>query len=162
MTFTFINLCVVIISFPGRFLIHGNSFEGPLPTNFTSPDFSELSVFRNSLTGTLPPGLFGLTSLTKLYLHNNTFDGMLSEDFGKLVNLKVLYLHYNDFTGTVPASFGTLKMLKKLEISKGLTGSLPSDICSINDGLDVGVECGHTLDPCDCCYDACTDSTFPV
>lgn len=151
------------LSFLDRFEVHRNGFMGSLPTNFTSPNFSVLSVFDNQLDGSLPSSLFNLTALTVLYLHQNSFGGALSEDFGKLVNLEKLFLQGNSFIGTVPVSLVSLANLnlEELKISKGLDGGLPTDICTSDGEFRVGVECGHTLEPCNCCYDVCTNSTFP-
>ena len=49
--------------------------------------FLLFAIARNSLSGTLPPSIAGLTELTELYLQGNEFTGALPTELGGLSNL---------------------------------------------------------------------------
>jgi hypothetical protein len=75
-----------------------------------------LSLWGNSMRGTIPDSLYYLTSLKALHLRHNSpgFEGTVSSDVGKLVNLKELVLNDNPLlTGTVPSELGLCSELSK-------------------------------------------------
>ena len=80
----------------------------------------------NDLTGTIPPELGDLASLTRLHLDVNELTGAIPPELGDLANLEELLLGWNDLTGAIPPELGDLSGLKSLRMqSNELTGAIP-------------------------------------
>ena len=60
---------------------------------------TELDLFRNNMTGEIPPELSRLSSLEVLGLSGNQLSGQIPPELSGLFNLKVLWLSSNQFTG---------------------------------------------------------------
>ncbi|KAK8371540.1 hypothetical protein V6Z11_A01G249400 [Gossypium hirsutum] len=129
-----------------------NRFSGPIPSfsssrNLTylsfgynqlnggihSTDWSSLSELeivdlgKNKLSGTIPPALFCVPSLQRLFLSQNQFKGNLSDLHGKASSLlEGLDLSSNKFQGQFPMSVFELHGLKLLSLSSNnYSGSIP-------------------------------------
>ena len=90
---------------------------------------TELYLFSNQLSGTIPSEIGNLTNLTSLYLNNNQFTGSIPSAIGNLTNLTSLYLNYNQLTGEIPSEIGNLTNLTSLYLNNNqFTGSIPSAI----------------------------------
>ena len=88
-----------------------------------------LDIDGNGLSGTLPPELGDLTSLTELSLQNNGLSGPLPPELGNLTNLKALYLTGNNLSGPIPPELGNLTSLQSLSLrSNNLSGPLPPEL----------------------------------
>lgn len=61
-----------------------------------------VSVYLQSLIGTLPDSLYSMTTLEAIDLNDNQLSGTISNDIGKLSQLVVVQLDGNNFTGTWP------------------------------------------------------------
>lgn len=95
-----------------------------------------LMVHHNDLTGTLPPELADLRTLSTVLLHNNRLTGSLDNLFHRdpsnsSYRLAVLDFSRNEFSGTLPGQIFTLSPLLTSLIGTDncLTGRLPEDIC---------------------------------
>ncbi|PPR98275.1 hypothetical protein GOBAR_AA22393 [Gossypium barbadense] len=129
-----------------------NRFSGPIPSfsssrNLTylsfgynqlnggihSTDWSSLSELeivdlgKNKLSGTIPPALFCVPSLQRLFLSQNQFKGNLSDLHGKASSLlEGLDPSSNKFQGQFPMSVFELHGLKLLSLSSNnYSGSIP-------------------------------------
>ncbi|TYH89577.1 hypothetical protein ES332_D01G272200v1 [Gossypium tomentosum] len=129
-----------------------NRFSGPIPSfsssrNLTylslgynqlnggihSTDWSSLSKLeivdlqKNKFSGTIPPALFCIPSLQRLFLSQNQFKGNLSDLHGKAsLLLEGLDLSSNKFQGQFPMSVFELHGLKLLSLSSNnYSGSIP-------------------------------------
>ena len=90
---------------------------------------AELSLSRNSLTGSIPPELGKLGSLASLYLPDNSLTGSIPPELGKLGSLQRLSLSRNSLTGSIPPELGKLGSLQELSLSRNsLTGSIPPEL----------------------------------
>ena len=98
----------------------------------------ELDLSGNNLTGSIPPELGDLTSLSMLNLgqywddgkdnfSSNKLAGPIPSELGDLTNLRVLDLAGNNLTGTIPLELASLSNLEELHLHNGnsLTGSIP-------------------------------------
>jgi hypothetical protein len=123
---------------------------------------NELDLSNNNLSGTIPPEIFSLSSLSiGLYLSRNRFTGPLPMEVGNLKNLgildlsenmlsgeipksigscimlEVLGMRGNFFQGTIPSSFGYLRGLRELDLSQNnLSGKVPDFFAGFN-SLDL-------------------------
>ena len=72
-----------------------------------------LSVYRNNLTGRMPPELGNLAHLTELSLWGNNLTGPIPPALGNLAHLTELSLWGNNLTGPIPPELGNLAALGK-------------------------------------------------
>ena len=94
-----------------------------------------------NLSGTIPAGLGGLSSLTYLRLSNNQLTGAIPAELGNLSNLSSLSLWNNQLTGTIPTELGNLSNLTFLRLSGNeLTGAIPAELGNLTklDSLYLG------------------------
>ncbi|KAJ4828310.1 hypothetical protein Tsubulata_007839, partial [Turnera subulata] len=98
--------------------------------NFSS--FSNLLVLNlsnNSLYGSIPRGIGGLSRLMELDLSRNRLTGSVPYEIGMLPSLEYLELNTNNLTSTIPASIGNLTKLSFLSLwDNRLSGYLPQEI----------------------------------
>ena len=89
----------------------------------------ELDLFRNDLTGPIPPELGSLTSLEGLRLSENDLRGPIPPELGRLTSLRGLDLSDNDLTGPIPPELVNLSNLRTLRLnSNDLTGPIPPEL----------------------------------
>ena len=62
---------------------------------FNNPDPKVGELFPTRLTGSIPPEIGNLTSLTRLYLNKNRLSGIIPEEITSLTRLDRLYLADN-------------------------------------------------------------------
>ena len=88
---------------------------------------TELELYNNNLTGTLPAELGNLANLTNLNLRGNPLGGQIPPELGNLSNLKMLYLYRTDLSGEIPRELANLTNLERLVIySNDLSGTIPT------------------------------------
>ncbi|WP_247235536.1 leucine-rich repeat domain-containing protein [Telluribacter sp. SYSU D00476] len=93
----------------------------------TNGRVTQLDLNSNSLQGTLPSSLSGLTDLQLLYLNNNELSGSLPESWSDLTNLQHLILGHNQVSGSLPDSWSVLTNLRSIHLyDNELSGSLPN------------------------------------
>ncbi len=102
---------------------------------------SQINLYTNNLTGTLPSSLGYLTHLTSISLHINAIGGEIPTSIGNLKNLTNLDLGENSFTGTIPDSLASLTKLTQLDLSSNqLTGSIPAWIGNFSNLQDLWLQ----------------------
>ena len=84
---------------------------------------------RHGLSGSIPPELGSLTSLTRLHLGLNNLSGPIPPELGRLAKLWELNLSDNDLSGSIPSELGDLAKLRTLRLSSnGLSGGIPPEL----------------------------------
>ncbi len=83
-----------------------------------------LSLGRNNLTGSIPPELGNLTSLTRLWLRSNNLTGSIPTEFGRLTRLTHLWLERNNLSGPIPESFLQIDGLTRFHFERN------ADLCA--------------------------------
>ncbi len=88
-----------------------------------------LDLSSNQLSGVIPVGISGLTSLTNLDLSQNNLTGAIPTELTALGSLSVLDLHQNQLSGAIPPSFENQTTLTDLDLShNNLSGSIYSGL----------------------------------
>ena len=94
---------------------------------------TELSLYDNQLSGTIPAELGNLSSLTGLNLGYNQLSGTIPSELGNLSSLTGLYLYDNQLSGTIPSELGNLSSLTGLNLgSNQLSGTIPSELGNLS------------------------------
>ena len=89
---------------------------------------SSLGIYRNNLTGAIPPELGKLAELRELVLSGN-LTGQIPRELGDLTALTDLGLFATNLTGSIPPELGNLARLEHLRlIENNLTGSIPPEL----------------------------------
>lgn len=73
---------------------------------------TNISLQGKGLSGSVPPAISGLRSLTGLYLHYNSLNGEIPREISNLTELVDLYLNVNNITGNIPAEIGNMGNLQ--------------------------------------------------
>lgn len=90
---------------------------------------TELEIWRNELSGTIPPELGSLANLRELEFGPTQLTGAIPPDLGNLANLEELSLDYNQLTGAIPPELGNLANLEFLQLNDNqLTGAIPPEL----------------------------------
>jgi len=90
---------------------------------------TRVNLNDNKLTGTIPPELSNLNSLTGLFLGTNQLSGNIPTELGNLSNLTELYIYKNQLSGSIPPGLGNLTNLTALNLQENLlTGSIPPQL----------------------------------
>ncbi|XP_074334047.1 receptor-like protein 7 [Apium graveolens] len=98
-------------------ILHENSFTGPFPSSFASTKFIDINLFRNGLTGPLPPGLFDLPSLEKLDLSHNGLTGEVHVFGSSKPHLKSFDSRNNSLHGSNPQTFSHFVNFTRIDVS---------------------------------------------
>ena len=110
---------------------------------------SRLGIYRNNLTGAIPPELGNLAELTWLELSGN-LTGQIPRELGDLTALTDLSLVGTNLTGSIPPELGNLAELTWLELSGNLTGQIPrelGDLTALTDLSLVGTNLTGSIPP---------------
>ncbi|PWA32852.1 protein kinase-like domain-containing protein [Artemisia annua] len=107
--------------------IFRNNLSGQLPPDFGR--YSELKIFEvsdNNFTGNLPKNLCYNGMLKRLIVYTNSLSGEIPNSIGNCSRLYTLWLDRNQFTGELPATIGNLTFLENLQLDDNMFyGNLP-------------------------------------
>ncbi|XP_019710848.1 probable LRR receptor-like serine/threonine-protein kinase At1g56130 isoform X2 [Elaeis guineensis] len=119
--------------------MQGNSFEGPIPSSFSSlTSLTDLRLGDISNGSSTLAFISNLTSLSKLVLRNSRISDAIPPDFSLYTNLQILDLSFNNLTGQLPQSLFNLSSLSYLFLgNNSLSGSLPTSKSNSLLNIDV-------------------------
>lgn len=125
-----------------RVRIGQNYLNGSIPKGFLYlPELSLIELQNNYLSGQIEEEKGVVSSkLEQLSLFNNSLSGSLPSSIGKLSGLQILLLSGNKFTGEIPSEIGLLKNVLKMDLSRNnFSGMIPSEIgnCFLLTFLDL-------------------------
>jgi Leucine-rich repeat (LRR) protein len=111
-----------------------NSFSGGLPTSLALlPQLITLWIDNNRLSGALP-NLVIQPSITQLLLYDNQFTSTIPDIFGNTPQLQYFAAGSNFLSGTIPASIGIPIRNTVIDVSENLlSGSIPTSISRVRD-----------------------------
>ncbi len=102
---------------------------------------SNIALFSNNLTGSLPNSIGNFTHLTAISLHINSIGNTIPSSIGNLTKLTNFDIGSNNFTGNIPATICNLTSLQELDLSGNqLTGSIPDSIGNLTNLLSLWLE----------------------
>ncbi len=86
---------------------------------------TELTLFNNNLTGTLPQSMIDLEQLEVLRVDNNAIGGSIPQELAGLSSMRVFNVRVNQLTGSVPATLSQWTQLETYQVgSNMLSGPL--------------------------------------
>uniref|UniRef100_A0A0E0BLD5 non-specific serine/threonine protein kinase n=1 Tax=Oryza glumipatula TaxID=40148 RepID=A0A0E0BLD5_9ORYZ len=130
-----------------RVILANNTIFGDSITKI--PYLQELDLAYNNLTGTVPPSLYTISTLTYLGLGVNNLFGRIPTNIGyTLPNIETLILEGNHFDGPLPTSLVNALNLQVLEVRDNtFTGVVPSFWALLNlTQLDLGANLFESVD----------------
>mmetsp|Transcript_42464 Transcript_42464/g.79489 ORF Transcript_42464/g.79489 Transcript_42464/m.79489 type:complete len:154 (-) Transcript_42464:1180-1641(-) len=88
---------------------------------------TNMGLYQNRLTGTMPSILATLTSLITLDLSINELSGTIPKEWATLTNLRYMSLYHNQLVGTVPNELAKLSKLSFMYLCHNalLCGNIP-------------------------------------
>jgi Leucine-rich repeat (LRR) protein len=105
---------------------------------------TQISLFNNNLSGTIPPNLKDLSNLQSLSMPYNNLSGTIPADLVTLSNLTILDLRHNDLSGAIPTWLGNLTNLVSLYLGyNGFTGSIPTTLMNLEQLASPYVDIGY-------------------
>eukprot|EP01122_Echinamoeba_exundans_P012622 TRINITY_DN5326_c0_g1_i3.p1 TRINITY_DN5326_c0_g1~~TRINITY_DN5326_c0_g1_i3.p1 ORF type:complete len:1072 (+),score=143.65 TRINITY_DN5326_c0_g1_i3:133-3348(+) len=108
--------------------IFGTAINGTLPQELSNlTQLLELDLNINSLSGTIPVGMFGnLTKLIKVFLDENRLEGTVPDEFYNSTSLVEFYLSENvRLRGSIPPSLSSISSLRYLMLNTtSMTGCI--------------------------------------
>jgi Leucine-rich repeat (LRR) protein len=107
------------------------SFTIPAEFSFLK-NIRRISLYSNSIFGTLPSELGQLINMEELLLSGDfSSGGTIPTEYGNIQSLINMKLSYMGFSGIIPSEFGQLTNLHTLDVeSNFLSGTIPPDIFS--------------------------------
>ena len=114
--------------------LYGNQLSGSIPAELGNlTNLGRLLLSSNQLSGSIPPELGSLSNLRDLWLHGNQLSGSIPPELGSLSNLERLGLSDNQLSGSIPAELGNLTNLGRLHLyDNRLSGSIPAELRSLS------------------------------
>ena len=111
-----------------------NALSGSIPPELGSlSSLTHLYLFANHLGGSIPPELENLSSLRLLDLGSNYLSGGIQPELGNLSSLQFLWLSGNQLSGVIPAELGNLSILRQLNLGRNqLSGSIPAELWDLS------------------------------
>ena len=113
------------------------NLSGTLPpeigllASLTSLNLTNQNATEAILTGPIPSEIGLLTSLVTLDISNNGLSGSIPSEIRNLNNIRTIALQNNRLEGFVPVQLGFLSNLEHLSLEKNLlTGGIPFSLCS--------------------------------
>ena len=89
----------------------------------------EVNLYRDDLTGRVPPALGNLTELRRLLLSGNQLTGEIPRELGRLTQLEILSLARTYLSGPIPPELGGLGKLSALDLSSTyVSGPIPPEL----------------------------------
>ena len=116
-----------------KIILHYNNLTGTIPPDIGNLDsLTYLDLSTNHLTGKIPHEIGNLTKLTNLDFAFNQLSDSIPNEICNLTNLENLILMANNLVGPIPENIDNLSHLKYLYLAQNqLTGPLPESITNI-------------------------------
>ncbi len=107
-----------------------NNLSGSIPPELGNlSSLQSLDLGDNNLRGSIPPELGNLSSLQSLDLGDNNLRGSIPPELGNLSSLQSLTLFYNNLSGSIPPELGNLSSLQEIDLFyNNLSGSIPPEL----------------------------------
>jgi hypothetical protein len=96
----------------------------------SSGSVTQINLYDNSLSGSIPSELGNLADLNTLNLSNNSLSGVIPSELGDLTNLEIFRIRGNSLTGNISELFKKMTKLSGIALWDGnvMTGTIPKEI----------------------------------
>ena len=122
--------------------LYRNNLTGPIPPELGGlEELRWLILWGNDLTGEIPPELGGLSNLEWLSLANARLSGPIPPELGDLQKLVSLILGDNDLSGPIPPELGGLEKLENLGLGGNELGAFPQTFLNLRNLGNASVQC---------------------
>ncbi|XP_058110901.1 probable LRR receptor-like serine/threonine-protein kinase At3g47570 [Magnolia sinica] len=113
--------------------LYQNSLTGSVPSSLGNCTYMQyLNLADNNLSGSLPKQLFSFPTLIAIYVGGNSFSGDLPLEAGYLKALQILNVSNNKLSGQIPSSLGNCLSLEYLWLyGNFFQGSIPSTFSTL-------------------------------
>jgi hypothetical protein len=118
---------------------------------------TELYLYGNGLTGTIPSSIGQMTGMTYLSLYVNGLTGKIPSSIGQMTRMTEFDMSENGLTGTIPSSIGQMtSMTYFLLFSNKLSDAVPPlPFAKLSEGCVLG-------GPVDCIEPQCNQFSCPL
>ena len=111
--------------------LRDNELSGELPERWPE-ELETVLLYRNRLTGSVPPGMGRMKKLVVLQMWENDLEGELPPEVCSWQCLRVLYLGRNRLSGPLPRHLGRLHAMRRLWLEHNqFEGHLPKSIAKL-------------------------------
>ncbi|WP_373518418.1 leucine-rich repeat domain-containing protein [Pricia sp.] len=110
--------------------LYNNGLSGSIPASIGDLFYlNKLSLASNQLSGNIPPELGTLINLNRIDLASNQLSGSIPSELGNLTNLTHVYLNNNQLDGALPPELEMLTNLENLYLNTNqINGNIPSEL----------------------------------
>ncbi len=125
------------------FLIDNNHFYGKLDDFLGNWKYlNQLTMFSNSLSGTLPSKISTFSDLQVFLVQVNQFTGSPSQAFNASIQkrLVIIDLSSNKFTGAIPTDIFTPRVISVSAFKGCFEGTIPSSICNAKNLVTLALD----------------------
>ncbi len=93
------------------------------------PDYLQIYLSNNNLTGSIPESIGNLTELQMFNIDYNKITGKLPSSIGNLKNLEYFYINNNSLSGSLPKEFASIMDVENIHIYNNMfSGDIPQEI----------------------------------
>lgn len=95
----------------------------------SSGHVTELQLYTNNLTGSLPAALGNLTELYYFHFAENHLTGSIPSELASLQKMLYFYLSDNQLTGTIPSFLFSYPLVRDIRLNTNqITGPIPAEL----------------------------------
>jgi Leucine-rich repeat (LRR) protein len=127
------------LNYIGIIYLQSNSLVGSLPSTINTW-LTDVRLFDNQLTGTIPSALGNATTLTYFDISHNNFEGAIPSEMGQLTGLVDLFLDNNQLRGVIPSELGQCQTLTALTLDfNRFSSTIPDQLYTLPNMLNMGI-----------------------
>ena len=115
--------------------LYRNRLSGSIPSDLGSlSNLQSLNlIYNHGLSGEIPSELSSLNNLQRMDLSGNSLSGEIPSELSNLNNLQRMDLRDNDLSGTIPSELENLSNLQRLYLAgNDLSGTIPSELGNLD------------------------------
>ncbi|KAG5225751.1 receptor protein [Salix suchowensis] len=117
-----------------QLILDNKNISGTIPPFLSHlKSLTFLNFYNNNIVGKIPVALYNLSKLEILDLSQNCIVGTIPDGIDRLARLSCLKLHANNLSGDIPAAIGRIPELRTLYLNDNLfNGTFPPEIGNLS------------------------------